>query len=135
MSVTANKLFNYVDGTVERLLKRVFTGQYPLQPIFVEKAIEKAIAENTKVFKNGVLPPNRINVLMNSDDYANFQKIERIYTEQLERSTTDFMDNHFKEQSMGVAKPVLTFGALPALAIGEVKIMAEHDEAAYEMKK
>jgi len=135
MSVTANKLFNFVDCTMERLLKRVFTGQYPLQPIFVEKAIEKAITENTKVFKNGVLPPNRINIFMNKEDYESFRKIEVIYTKQLERSAIDFMENQFKEQTMGVSNLVLSFGTQHDLAKGDVEIRVEHDEAAYEMKK
>ncbi len=65
MSVTSSKLFCFVDGSLERILKKVLPCRYPLQPIFVEKAIEKAITENTKVFKNGVLPPNRIIVFMN----------------------------------------------------------------------
>jgi hemin uptake protein HemP len=135
MHVTANKLFNFVDGAVERLLQRLFPCGYPLQPIFVEKAIEKAIAENTKVFKNGVLPPNKIHVLMNSEDYEGLRKIEAIFTAQLERTASEFIENEFSAQAMATSKPALTIRSSAEQTKGEVEITVEHDETAYEMRK
>ena len=131
MSVTANKLFNFVDGAFERMLKLVFSRTYPLQPIFVERAIEKAIAANTKVFRDGVLPPNRIKVLLNSDDYADFKKIEGIYRSKLENTASEFIENEFKEQAIGTAKPVIFVEAAPDVVRGEVRVNVEYHEASY----
>lgn len=132
MSVSANKINLIVDGLFERILKRVLPGRYPLQPIFVEKAVEKAITENTKVFKNGVLPPNRITVLMNREDYEEFKKIEGIYTRQLEQTAKNFIENEFKEHAMAISKPVITIAASPDVTKGDVKVDAEHYEGSYE---
>jgi hypothetical protein len=132
MSVTANKMFIFVDSAFERILKRVLPGRYPLQPIFVEKAVEKAITENTKVFKNGVLPPNRITVLMNREDYEEFKKIEGIYTRQLEQTAKNFIENEFREHAMGISRPVITIAANPDVTKGDVEVEAEHYEGSYE---
>ncbi len=131
----SNKLFAWVDGSVERLFKKIFPIRYPLQPIFVEKAIEKAITENTKVFKNGVLPPNRITVYMNSEDYAEFKKIEGIYSRQLEQTAKNFIENGFQEQAMGVSKFIVSIGANPDVLKGEVRVVAEHHEESYKVTK
>lgn len=132
MSMASNKLFNFVDGFFEKILKNIFPNRYPLQPIFVEKAVEKAITENTKVFKNGVLPPNRITVLMNREDYEEFKKIEGIYTRQLEQTAKNFIENEFKEHDMGISKPVITIAANPDVTKGDVEVEAEHYEGSYE---
>lgn len=131
MYVTSNKMFNFIDGACEGILRKLFRGNYPLQPIFVQKAIDRAITENTKVFKDGVLPPNRVRVLLNRDDYEDFKKIEGIYTGKLEQSATTFIENEFKGQAMGVARPVIVVEAAPDVVKGDVKIMVEHYEASY----
>jgi len=132
MSVTSNKLNIMVDGLFERMLKRLLPGRHPLQPIFVERAIEKAIAENTKVFKSGVLPPSRLEVMMNEEDYADYRKIEGLYKRQLEETAQSFIENEFKEQGMGSAKPAISVKADPEISKGTVLVRADHFEEAYE---
>lgn len=132
MSVTSNKLNIMVDGLFERMLRKLLPGRHPLQPIFVERAIEKAITDNTKVFKGGVLPPNRITVLMNREDYEEFKKIEGIYTRQLEQTAKTFIENEFKEHAMGTAKPAISVNADPEVSKGAVTVKADHFEESYE---
>lgn len=132
MSVTSNKLNIMVDGLFERMLKKLLPGWHPLQPIFVERAIEKAITDNTKVFKGGVLPPSRLEVLMNEEDYADFRKIEGIYKKQLEETAQSFIENEFKEHAMGTAKPAISVKADPEVSKGAVTVKADHFEESYE---
>jgi len=132
MSVTSNKLNNAVDGLFERMLRKFFPGRYPLQPIFVERAIEKAIIDNTRVFKSGVLPPSRLEVLMNEEDYADFRKIEGFYKRQLEDTAQSFIENEFKEHAMGTAKPLISVKPDSDISKGTVEVRGEHDEASYE---
>ncbi|MEW6418763.1 MAG: FhaA domain-containing protein [Nitrospirota bacterium] len=131
MSVSANKLHMMVDDLFEGLLKKVFRGPYPLQPIFVERAVEKAIVENTKVFKSGVLPPNRIEILMSREDYADFKKIEGVYRRQIEESAQSFIENEFREQTLGKTKPVITIKSDPDVPQGAVRVKADHHEESY----
>ncbi len=121
-----------VDGLFERTLKRLLPGRYPLQPIFVEKAIEKAIIDNTKVFKGGVLPPSGLEVAMSEEDYAEFRKIEGLYKRQLEKTAQDFVDNEFREQAMSAPKIAITVKADPELLKGFVLVRADHYESSYE---
>jgi hypothetical protein len=121
-----------VDGLFERLLNKILPGRHPLQPIFVERAIEKAIAENTKVFKGGVLPPSRLEVIMNEEDYADYRKIEGLYKRQLEATAQSFIENEFKELAMGMAKPSLSVKADHEISKGTVTVRADHFEESYE---
>lgn len=132
MSVSANKINLIVDGLFERILKRVLPGRYPLQPIFVEKAIEKALTDNTKVFKGGVLPPNRIEVIMSQDDYDDFRQIEALYTRQLEETARNHIENECGKHAISMANPVISIMASPEVSKGMVKIRAEHHAADYE---
>ena len=132
MSVTSNKLNIMVDGLFEQMMRKLLPGRYPLQPIFVERAIEKAVVENSKVFKGGVLPPNRIEVLMSNEDYVEFRKIEELYKRQLEETAQSFIENEFKEQAMGKAKPVILVKADPEVSKGTVLVRADHFEESYE---
>lgn len=131
MSVTSNKLNIMVDGLFEGMLRKILPCHYPLQPIFVERAIERAITDNTKVFKGGVLPPNRLEVLMSQEDYADFRKIEGLYKRQLEETAQSFIENEFKEHAMGKAKPVITVAADHKVSKGTVIVNADHSEEAY----
>jgi len=94
----------------------------------VEKAIEKAIIDNTKVFKRGVLPPSRLEVLMNEDDYADFRKIEGLYKRQLEETAQSFIENEFKSQVIGTVKPTISVKAATEVLKGTVVVRAEHLE-------
>jgi hypothetical protein len=132
MSVTSNRLFNFIDGAFVLVLKIVFRRPCPLQPIFVERAIEKAIAENTMVFKDGVLPPNTIKVLMNDEDYGEYRNIEEIYTSRLLTTAHTFIENEFKGQAIRTSKLVITVEATNDLTRSNVKVVVEHHEAAYE---
>lgn len=134
-AVAINKLSALVDGAFEGLLKIAFRRRYPLQPIFVEKAMERAILENTKVFKNGVLPPNKIKVLLSQEDYADFKKIEGIFLRQIETTALNFIENGLKEQSLEISRPVISVVSDPDLARGEVKVLAEHQEGEGEDRK
>src|SRR5208282_2391330 len=131
MSVTSSKLNVMVDGLFERVLRRIFPRRYPLQPIFVERAIEKAITDSTKVFKGGVLPPSRLEVLMNEEDYADFRKIEGLYKRQLEETAQSFIENEFKEHAMGTAKPAISVNYAPEISKGTVTVKADHFEESY----
>lgn len=135
MSVASSKVFNLVDGFFESVLRLVFRGCYPLQPVFVEKALERAIAENTKVFRKGILPPNRLTVLMNDEDYGEFRKIEGIYMKQITENAERFIENVFKEHSMAVCKPTIFVTMDPDVPRGTVTIIAEHDETGYSERK
>ncbi|MDO8721487.1 MAG: DUF3662 domain-containing protein [Syntrophales bacterium] len=127
MSTTSSKFLNFVDGAMEGILRRLFPESYPLQPIFVEKAIEKAIAENTKVFKNGVLPPNKITVFMNDEDYLHFRKFEKIYTEQLTETANHFVKSEFAEHSLRQIKMLIGIEIdSQNLAKGQIRVVAEH---------
>ena len=132
MSVTSNKLNIMVDGLFEQMMRKLLPGRYPLQPIFVERAIEKAVVENSKVFKGGVLPPNRIEVLMSNEDYADYRKIEGLYKRQIEETAQSFIENEFKEQAMGSAKPAISVKADPEISKGTVTVRADHFEESYE---
>ena len=135
MSVASSKVLNLLDGYFESVLRLLFRGRYPLHPVFVEREIERAIAENTKVFKNGILPPNRLNVVMNDEDYAEFKKIEGIYMEQLEETAERFVENSLQEHSMVMCKPVISVTMDPDVRRGTVGITAEHDETGYSGRK
>lgn len=135
MSVASSKVLNLVDGCFESVLRLVFRSRYPLQPVFVEKALERVIAENTKVFKNGILPPNRITVVMNDEDYREFKKIEGIYMKQLTETAERFIENGLQEHSMVVCKPAIVVTMDPDVPRGTVTITAEHDETGYGERK
>lgn len=132
MSVTLNKLNGAVDGLFERLLRRIYRGRYPLQPIYVERAVETAITNNTKVFKNGVLPPSNIEIMMNTEDYEDFKKIRDIYKKHVEETAMSFIESEFKGQTMGSTNLTIIFKEDPAIAKGSVTIRADHFEASYE---
>lgn len=127
MSVAINKLSAFLDGAFERLMN-LASHRYPLQPISVEKSIERAILENTKVFKSGVLPPNRITVLMSPEDFEDFKKIERIFQREIETTANSFIQTSFKEQSLEITEPVISVMSDSNRAKGEVKVLAEHEE-------
>lgn len=135
MSVASGKVLNLVDGYFEWVLRLVFRGRYPLQPVFVEKTLERAITENTKVFKGGILPPNRLTVFMNDEDYGEFKKIEGIYMKQLTETAERFIENGLQEHSMVVCKPAIFVTVDPDVPKGTVMITAEHDEEGYTERK
>ena len=112
---------------MDGVLRRLFPESYPLQPIFVEKAIEKAIAENTKVFKKGVLPPNKITVFMNDEDYLHFRKFEKLYTEQLTETANHFVKSEFAEHSLRQIKMLIGIEIdSQNLVKGQIRVVAEH---------
>ncbi len=135
MSVALNKINIAVDGLFERWLSRVFRGQYPLQPIYVERAVEKAITHNTKVFKSGVLPPSHLEINLNPDDYQDFIKIMNLFKKQIENSANNFIANEFTGQTIGSAKLAIIFKEDPDISKGCVAVRADHCESAYEEMK
>jgi hypothetical protein len=132
MSVASNKLNNAIDGFLERMLRKLIPGRYPLQPIFVQRAIEKAITNNTKVFKNCVLPPNMLEIVMNVEDYMDSMKIEVLYKRELEEAARSFIRDEFEENAMGTAILIIKLKADPVIAKGTVTVRADHYETSYE---
>jgi hypothetical protein len=128
----SSKLNIMVDGLFERMMKKLFPGHYPLQPILVERAIEKAIVENTKVFQSGLFPPNRLEIVMNEEDYADYKKIEGLYKKQLEETAQNFIENEFQEHSLGKAKPAISVKADSKISKGTITVRADHFEETFE---
>ena len=131
MSVASTKINIAIDGFCEGILRKVFHGRYPLQPIYVERAVETAISSNTKVFKNGVLPPSNIEILMNNEDYQDFRKIENIYKKQVEDTARNFIKSEFKGQAIGEVQLTVIFSSDADISKGDVIVRATHHEASY----
>ena len=69
---------------------------------------------------------------MSNEDYVEFRKIEELYKRQLEETAQSFIENEFKEQAMGKAKPVILVKADPEVSKGTVLVRADHFEESYE---
>lgn len=135
MSMASNKLHIAFDGFVEGMLKKIFRGQSPLHPIYVERAVENAIIANTLVFKKGLLPPSNVEILMNEEDYQDFMKIKFIYKNHIEETAKSFIESEFKGKTIGTANLFIVFKEDQSISKGYVEVRAYHCEEAYEEVK
>ena len=135
MSISVNKINIFIDGLFERLLRILLPKCYPLQPIFVEKAVENAITENTKVFKNGILPPNKITVFLNREDHVDLKKMDKIFRSQLEKTAASFMQKELNGHAIGITYPVISITVSPDMIKGDFRVEAEYYEHLNEANK
>jgi len=137
MSVALNKLNIAIDGLFEGLLRKVFRGKSPLQPIYVQNAVEKAITESTKVFKGGILPPSNIEILMHTEDYHDFLTIQTIYKKHVDETAKNFIESEFSGQTINPAAVTIIFKEDEEQSVkkGCVEVRAYHCETAYEELK
>lgn len=134
MSAALNKMAYLIDVFLETMLSLVIPPgrNRLLQPITVEKEIEKAIESNAKVFRAGLLIPSEVEIWMNDEDFACFRKIEKIYKAELEKTANSYIKSEFKNQVMGNVRIRLKFKTDPSLEKGMVRVTADFFEDAYE---